>query len=148
MTMTTITVDPEHQTGAVTDPPEPNPEVLERSRGRRQFSAKYKARILAEYDSLTRLERGALLRREGLYSSLIVSWREQRDKGGDVALARPSGRQKTDPKDREIARLKREKERLEHELDTSKQVIEIQAKLSALLETLASTSTADDSEKK
>jgi transposase-like protein len=148
MTMTTITVDPEHQTGGVIDPPEPSPEVLERSRGRRQFSAKYKAKILAEYDSLSRLERGALLRREGLYSSLIISWREQRDKGGDAALARPAGRQKTDPKDREIARLKREKERLERELDTSKQVIEIQAKLSALLETLASTSTAESSEKK
>jgi transposase-like protein len=148
MTMTTITVDPGHQTGGVIEPPEPSPEVLERSRGRRQFSANYKARILADYDALSRSERGALLRREGLYSSLIISWREQRDKGGEAALARPAGRQKTDPKDREIANLKRAKERLEHELDTSKKVIEIQAKLSALLETLASTSTAEDSEKK
>lgn len=47
MTMTTITVDDtEQQTGSVIDPPEPNPEVLKRSRGRRQFSAKYKAKIL------------------------------------------------------------------------------------------------------
>ena len=153
MTTTTTTTatavhDAEHQTGGVIDPPEPNPEVLERSSGRRQYSAKYKAKILAEYDALPRLERGALLRREGLYSSLISSWRDQRDKGAEAALARPAGRPKADPKDREIATLKRTNERLESELDTSKKVIEIQAKLSALLETLASTSTADASETK
>ena len=148
MTMTaTIIGDSEHQTGGVIEPLTPNPEVLERSSGRRQFSAKYKAKILAEYDTLSRLEKGALLRREGLYSSLITTWREQRDCGAEQALARPAGRQKADPKDREIATLKRKNERLESELDTSKKVIEIQAKLSALLETLASTSTADASEK-
>ena len=149
MTMTTITIDDtERQTEGVIEPPTPNPEVLERSSGRRQFSAKYKAKILAEYDALPRLERGALLRREGLYSSLITGWREQRDKGAEQGLARPAGRQKADPKDREIATLKRKNERLESELDRSKKVIEIQAKLSALLETLASTSTADASEQK
>ena len=149
MTMTTTTIDDTNlHNGAMNDPDSPNPEVFERSVGRRQFSAKYKAKILAEYDALPRLERGALLRREGLYSSLITTWRRQRDEGADVALARPAGRQKADPKDREIATLKRKNERLESELDTSKKVIEIQAKLSALLETLASTSTADSSEKK
>ena len=149
MTMTTTTIDDtDHQTGGVNEPSAPNPEVLERSAGRRQFSAKYKAKILAEYDALPRLERGALLRREGLYSSLITGWREQRDKGAEQGLARPAGRQKADPKDREIATLKRKNERLESELDRSKKVIEIQVKLSALLETLASTSTAESSEKK
>jgi hypothetical protein len=84
MTMTTSTIDDTvHQTGDVNDQRPPNPEVLERSSGRRQFSAKYKTKILAEYDTLGRLERGALLRREGLYSSLITSWREQRDKGAE-----------------------------------------------------------------
>ena len=68
----------------------PDPEVPERSSGRRQFSAKYKARILAEYDSLDRSARGALLRREGLYSSLIVNWRRQRDEG--PRGAGPTGR--------------------------------------------------------
>jgi transposase-like protein len=149
MTMTTTTIDDtERQTEGVIEPPTPNPEVLERSSGRRQFSATYKAKVLAEYDALPRLERGALLRREGLYSSLITGWREQRDKGAEQGLARPAGRQKADPKDREIATLKRKNERLESELDRSKKVIEIQAKLSALLETLASTSTAESSEKK
>jgi transposase-like protein len=148
MTMTTITIDDtEHQTGGVIEPPTPNPEVLERSAGRRQFSAKYKAKILAEYDALPRLERGAMLRREGLYSSLMTTWRRQRDEGAREALARPAGRQKADPRDREITGLKREVDRLESELDKSRRVIEIQGKLSALLETLASNSTAESSEK-
>jgi transposase len=149
MTISTLTIDDTNaHNGAMNDPEVPNPEVLERSVGRRQFSAKYKAKILAEYDILSRTQRGALLRREGLYSSLITAWREQRERGAEQALARPAGRQKADPKDREITTLKRKNERLESELDTSKKVIEIQAKLSALLETLASTSTADLGEKK
>jgi transposase-like protein len=100
--------------------------------GRRQFSAKYKAKVLAEYDTLPRSARGAMLRREGLYSSLITTWRRQRDQGADAALARPSGRQKADPRDREIVRLKKDNVRLAHELDKSRQVVEIQKKLSAL----------------
>jgi transposase len=124
----------------------PDPEVPERSLGRRQFSAKYKAKVLAEYDTLPRSARGALLRREGLYSSLIVTWRRQRDQGADAALARPAGRQKADPRDREIVRLKREVDRLGHELDKSRQVVEIQKKLSALLEQLATDSTAENGE--
>jgi transposase len=103
MTITTTAIDDGNlHNGAMKDPDSPNPEVLERSSGRRQFSAKYKAKILAEYDALPRLERGALLRREGLYSSLITTWRRQRDEGADVALARPAGRRKADPRDREI----------------------------------------------
>lgn len=66
-----------------------------------------------------------------LLVALISAWREQRDKG----------RQKADPKDREIATLKDKNERFESELDRSKKVIEIQAKLSAPIETLASTGT-------
>jgi transposase-like protein len=126
----------------------PDPEVPERSLGRRQFSAKYKAKVLAEYDTLPRSARGALLRREGLYSSLITTWRRQRDQGADAALARPSGRQKADPRDREIVRLKREVDRLGNELDKSRQVLEIQKKLSALLEQLATDSTAENGEQR
>ena len=123
----------------------PDPEVPERSSGRRQFSAKYKTKILAEYDGLDRAGRGALLRREGLYSSLIINWRRQRDEG-PAALARPAGRQKADPRDREIARLERQVQRLTGDLDKSRQVVEIQGKLSALLESLATDSTAENGE--
>ena len=135
-----------HHAGAMDDTAPPDPEVPERSLGRRQFSAKYKAKVLAEYDTLPRSARGALLRREGLYSSLIVTWRRQRDQGAEAALARPAGRQKADPRDHEIVRLKREGERLGNELDKSRQVVEIQKKLSALLEQLATDSTAENGE--
>jgi transposase len=147
MTMTIKHLDPtRHHAGAMDDTAPPDPEVPERSLGRRQFSAKYKAKVLAEYDTLPRSARGALLRREGLYSSLIVTWRRQRDEGADAALARPAGRQKADPRDREIVRLKREVDRLGNELDKSRQVVEIQKKLSALLEQLATDSTAENGE--
>jgi transposase-like protein len=89
-----------------------------------------------------------MLRREGLYSSLIVTWRRQRDQGADAALAKSAGRQKADPRDREIVRLKREVDRLGNELDKSRQVVEIQKKLSALLEQLATDSTAENGEQR
>src|SRR4051794_24027819 len=58
----------------------PDPEVPERAR-RRTFTAKYKLEILAAYDAAAEGEKGALLRREGLYSSHIVDWRRARDAG-------------------------------------------------------------------
>jgi transposase-like protein len=125
------------QAGVVTDPI-PDPQVPERSRGRRQFSAKYKARILDEYDTLDKPGRGALLRREGLYSSHITEWRNQRDRGAMLALGRPVGRPAADPRDVEIARLRRENERLADDLGKARTVIEVQGKLSALLDQLAS----------
>ena len=59
----------------------PDPEVPAKARSRR-YSASYKARVLSEYEALDKAGKGALLRREGLYTSLISAWREQRDKGG------------------------------------------------------------------
>jgi transposase-like protein len=138
--------DTRHHAGAMDDIAPPDPEVPERSAGRRQFSAKYKAKVLEEYDALPRSARGAMLRREGLYSSLITTWRRQRDRGAAVALARPAGRQKADPRDREITRLKAEVDRLGGELDKSRRVVEIQGKLSALLEQVATDSTAENGE--
>ena len=116
---------------------DPDPEVPERARGPRRYSAKYKARILDEYERLDKAAKGALLRREGLYSSLISEWRKQRDRGALEALAKPAGRQPADPRDRELALLRREHERLSAELDKARKVIEVQGKLSALLEQLA-----------
>jgi transposase-like protein len=119
---------------------DPEPEVLERARPPRQYSAKYKAEILEEYERLDKAGKGALLRREGLYTSLISEWRKQRDRGALAELARPSGRPQSDPRDSEIARLRRRNERLESELDKARKVIEVQGKLSALLEQLATDS--------
>jgi transposase len=139
--------DTRHHAGAMDDTAPLDPEVPERSLGRRQFSAKYKAKVLAEYDALPQSARGAMLRREGLYSSLITTWTRQRDQGAQAALARPAGRQKANPRDREIVRLKREVDQLGNELDKSRQVVEIQKKLSALLEQLATDSTAVNGER-
>jgi transposase len=123
----------------------PDPEVPAKARSRR-YSASYKARILAEYEELDKAGKGALLRREGLYSSLISAWRDQRDKGAMAALATPAGRPAADPKERENARLRRENERLAAELDKARKVIEVQGKLSALLGQLATDSPASGSE--
>ena len=119
--------------GQVTDP---NPEVPERAK-RRSYTAKYKSEILAEYEGLDREGKGGLLRREGLYTSLISEWRKQRDRGALEALATKPGRQPVDPVERENARLRQRVDRLEQELGTARRVIEVQGKLSALLDELA-----------
>jgi transposase len=123
----------------------PDPEVPAKARTR-TFSAGYKARVLAEYDAADKAGKGALLRREGLYSSLIAAWRTQRDRGVREALARPAGRPPADTRDKEIARLRRENERLAGELGKARKVIDIQGKLSSLLDELATDSQNSGSE--
>ncbi len=101
---------------------------------RRRFSAEYKLRILTEADACTkRGEIGALLRREGLYSSHLDKWREQRRKGTLQALAPQKRGPKPDPQAAEIARLRRENERLQQRLQQAETIIEVQKKLAALL---------------
>src|SRR6478752_7054671 len=85
----------------------PDPEVPERAR-RRTFTAKYKLEILAAYDAAADGDKGALLRREGLYSSHIVAWRKARDAGAATALAAPRGRKPRDKRDEQIAALQAE----------------------------------------
>jgi transposase-like protein len=121
------------------DPEIPDPQVRERA-GARRYTAAYKARILEEYDRLDKAGKGALMRREGLYSSLISSWRTARDHGAEQALARPIGRPKADPRDKKIDALQAELERLRAELGKTRQVIEVQGKLFALLDQLATSS--------
>jgi transposase len=123
----------------------PDPEVPARTKAR-AYTAAYKARILAEYETLDKAGKGALLRREGLYTSLISAWRIQRDQGALQALAKPAGRPAADPRDRENARLRKQVERLEAELDKARKVIDVQGKLSALLGQLASDSAPDTGE--
>lgn len=123
----------------------PDPEVSAKAKTR-TYSAAYKARILSEYEGLDKAGKGALLRREGLYSSLISAWREQRDRGALAALAKPAGRPQADPRDRELARLRAENDKLRADLDKSRKVIEVQGKLSALLGQLATDSTDAGSE--
>lgn len=108
----------------------PDPEVPERAR-RRTFTAKYKLEILAAYDAAPDGEKGALLRREGLYSSHITEWRRARDAGALAGLAAPRGRKPRDSRDERIAALQADKQRLEQELARARFVVDVQAKLRA-----------------
>jgi transposase len=139
MVMTRVVTD--RHAVPVSEPAEP--EIPERAT-RRVFSAQYKLRILAEYERRDRDGRGALLRREGLYTSSISEWRKQRDEGALQALGAAPGRPPTDPRENELARLRRENTRLQSDLAKARRVIEVQGKLSALLEQLA-TGSADPS---
>jgi transposase-like protein len=123
----------------------PDPEVAVKARARR-WSAAEKARILAEYEVLGKAGKGALLRREGIYSSLIAAWRLQRDQGALQALAAPAGRPQADAVDRENTRLRARVTRLEADLDKARRVIDVQGKLSALLGQLATDSQNSGSE--
>jgi transposase len=125
----------------------PDPEVAERPRPPRTYPAAYKLRILEEYEQLDKAGKGALLRREGLYTSLISEWRKQRDRGALAALQQRRGRPPVDPRDRELARLARDNVRLREQLERARKVIEVQGELSALLDRLANGSaTSNDSE--
>jgi len=114
----------------------PDPEVPEKAR-RRTFTAKYKQEILAAYEAAADGEKGAILRREGLYSSLISEWRRARDGDALAGPARPRGRPAADPRDAQIARLQKEKAKLEQELAKARFVVDVQSKLQALLETIS-----------
>jgi transposase len=110
-----------------------DPELVDRPL-RRRFSAEYKLRILREAEACTRPgEIGALVRREGLYTSHLSKWRQQRDAGAREALGRPRGRKPADRRDREVAELRSRAERAEAELAKARRVIEVQGNVSALL---------------
>ncbi len=132
--MVTTSVVSDRHAVPVSEPAEP--EVTERAT-RRVFSAQYKLRILAEYERRDRDGKSALLRREGLYTSSISEWRKQRDEGALQALRGSPGRPPTDPREHELARLRHDNARLQSDLTKARRVIEVQGKLSALLEQLA-----------
>ena len=101
---------------------------------RRRFTAEYKLRILEEADACTENGQiGALLRREGLYSSNLTHWRQQRAEGALLALTPKKRGPKPDPLAEENAALRRRIDRLEKELKRAETIIEVQKKLSELL---------------
>ena len=111
----------------------PDPEVRPKAK-RRQFTAEYKKRILDEADAcMTPTQRGALVRREGLYSSHLNSWRRQRDQGILDGLAPKKRGVKPDPLALENAELRRENEQLQVRLHRAETIIEVQKKVSQLL---------------
>jgi transposase len=119
-----------------------DPEVPERAK-RRTFTARYKLEVLAAYDAAAEGEKGALLRREGLYSSHLAEWRKARDAGALKGLAATRGRRPRDRQAERIAQLEADKQRLEQELAKARFVVDVQAKLHALLETLSESGDTD-----
>ena len=111
----------------------PDPEVVVKAQ-RRRFTAEYKQRILQEADACTQQgEIGALLRREGLYSSHLSTWRRQRQQGELQGLTPAKRGRKADPQAAENARLVRETERLKAQLARAELIIDVQKKVSQLL---------------
>jgi len=96
---------------------------------RRRFSAEYKLRILQEADRCPEGEVGSLLRREGLYSSHLTTWRKQRERGALAALSARKRGPKVDPQAEELARLQRENAKLQVQLRRADLIIDAQKKL-------------------
>ena len=113
---------------------------------RRSFSAEYKLAILAEYDGASETgEKGAILRREGLYSSLITDWRRQHRQGLlKAAVGRADGG-RGGPSLSEVAKLRAENERLKTKLAQAEVVIAVQGKVHALLEEISKSADTEES---
>lgn len=112
----------------------PDPEVAARPR-RRTFAAEYKMRILAEVDAV-KVPGGVavILRREGLYSSHLAEWRKERHGGTLAALSKKRGRKPTkDPLADELAKLRRENEKLKKQLAQAELIIDVQKKVASML---------------
>jgi transposase-like protein len=108
-------------------------EVAEKAK-RQQYTAEYKLRILREVEACTgKGEVGALLRREGLYSSLVSKWRQQCERGSLVGLGAHKRGPKVDAQAAELAGLKRENERLRKRLEQAELIIDVQKKVAQML---------------
>jgi len=103
---------------------------------RRQHSAEYKLRILREVDASKGTgEVGALLRRDGRYSSLVSKWWEQRERGSLSGLSEHRRGPKVDPNAAELVRLQRENKRLKEQLERAELIIDVQKKVAQLIGT-------------
>jgi transposase len=119
----------------------PNPEVVAKAK-RRRFSGEYKQQILAQADAATNTgDIGSLLRREGLYSSHLASWRRERNAGilDGLSPAKRGPKCKLNPLNEEVRQLRRANERLTEDLRKAEIIIDFQKKLAILLQTLEST---------
>ena len=112
------------------DPNEVQPDERLEKRTRRRFSGAEKKRLLAEADQVPRGEKGAWLRRNGLYAGQLSTWRRELAEHGEAGLAgKAPGRKPADPRDREIERLKRDNAKLERRAEVAEQLIEVQKKV-------------------
>jgi transposase len=149
-----VLVSSEERRAAATGSGEVSPLSGPRSAGgpsprpsRRSFSAEYKLAIVAEYENAPNGEKGAVLRREGLYSSHVIEWSRARDAGAltGVTDSRRSGKQpKKSAEAVELERLRARNAKLEAELTKTRTALDIMGKAHALLEQLSES--ADDQE--
>jgi transposase-like protein len=124
---------------------------------RRAFSPAYKLAMIAEYESTPNGEKGALLRREGLYSSHIIEWTRARDAG---LLGKPGGREpdtgvpgtgrprKKNSEQLELEKLRRQNEKLQADLKKTRMALDIMGKAHALLEELSESADGQNPPKK
>ncbi len=114
--------------------PVADPQVAEKAQ-RRRFTAEFKLQVLREADSCTEPGSiGALLRRHGLYSSLLSTWRRERDEGALRQLGRKRGRKPTrNPLSDRVAELERENRKLQNRLRQAETIIDVQKKVAEIL---------------
>jgi len=112
---------------------------------RRQFSIAYKKRILAEADGCSEAGQiGSILRREGLYSSHLSTWRRQRERGKLDGSGTNRGRPAQSGSEQELARLRQENERLQQRLAQAEAIIDVQKKVSQLIGLTLADSRSDE----
>ncbi len=115
---------------------------------RRSFTAEYKLQVLAEYEAAEPGQRGALLRREGLYSSHLVEWRRAREAGALAGLQPVPRPGKRTPEQIEVERLRARAEKAEAELARTKAALDVVGKAHALLELLSESADTETRSKK
>jgi|APDOM4702015248_1054824.scaffolds.fasta_scaffold50203_1 transposase len=133
----------EHSNGKVKEEM-PNTEVVAKAK-RKRFTAAEKLRILREVEACRGSgEMGALLRREGIYSSYLTTWRKQRELGELDGLAPHKRGPKPNPEALELAKLRREHERLQERMRRAELIIDVQKKVARMLGETIETPELDD----
>lgn len=135
--MATKTGEKQRKNGITTADTEVTPPA---SRKKRHLTAAYKLRVLDEIEALPYGGIGAYLRREGLYSSQIATWRRQREVGQLAALDRQKPGPKVDETTQRLVELERENEQLRSQLAQAEVIIAVQKKLARTLESIAQSS--------
>lgn len=132
-----VSTSPDRPTRPDPDDPAPRP-------SRRTFTAEYKRAIVAEYEQAANGEKGAILRREGLYSSHIIEWTRARDAGALGAGGPAAGRARKSAEQIELEKLRRANAKLTSELSKTRMALDIMGKAHALLEELSESADTDD----
>lgn len=142
--MTVLTTEvPDRQTGGVSEEQRPDPEVPAKAK-RRTFTAAFKAKVLEEYEAAPQGSKGAVLRKYGVGSWHLSDWRKAKSAGAEAALEVKRGPKPADERDKRIRALEAENARLAERLRKAEKVIDVQGKVSALLQDLCESAPEDE----